>query len=238
MSWSVVGIGEPAAAAAAALGLPHDAAGSTVEDRVVFVGTDGDLAQFALRVGPDVAILHAPPGRSDLGRMFGFTDQTVPERMEIGSRYRADLLVVRSGARAVPCVAHAVAARRGRIPSWMARRRAVSITLRGRTSEHRAAAVVVANAQHIGRRTVAPRAALMDGRAEVQVLGGSLRARMEAWRAMERGLHLATAGVHRRTFDRLELLLPPAWKLGVDGRPVEGTRWTVDVVPGAYTLWV
>jgi hypothetical protein len=234
----VAGEGAVAGLLAAELGLA--AAPPTPEPGtgIVFSGDDAALAAFALGAGPEVAILYAPTGPSDLARMFAFGDRDIGSRLRSGERYPTDLILATADGITTPVIAHAIASRRGGLPRWFQRPGEISLLVGDRPKRLRASGLVIANAQHVGRRTVAPRAALMDGRAEVQVLGGTVRERLRADRAMSRGLHVRMPGVDRRPFSRLVVEVPSRWVFTLDGVPVAGGRWEFVVHPAAITLWV
>lgn len=248
MRWVVVGGSERhddrARSLAADLGLPfgHVESLGPGEEGAVFVGTDHDLARYALS-GPRRPIALVPASQSDLARMFGLassvpTTEEISQRLCRGGPYRCDLGVAGDGMMRHPFVAHVIASRRGSLPSWWSRRATVEMVRDGAPMDFDAAAIVVANAQHLNGRTVAPRAAVMDGRAEVQVIGGGARERAKALRAMERGLHLGASAIHRRPFRTLQLRTPARWVLATDGVVVGSGVWDLTIVPGAFSLWV
>jgi hypothetical protein len=211
---------------------------SSVEeaDHLVHVGSDASLAHLALDAGPERPILHVPTDGSDLLRMFG--PATPQDRLAHGSPYPIELLNATSEVGSHPIVGHAVASGTGRLPGFLAGRRDVTIRRPGRDDRLVAAGIIVANAQHIDRLTVAPRAALMDGRFDVQVVTGGAVERLRIRRAMARGLHLVRASVHRRSVEAVSFDLPAGWSLTCDGVPAAGRSWTVAVAPAAAMLWV
>lgn len=238
MRWSVsAGRGHEAEGAELAerLGLEVDATG---DDGIVLVGSDAELAALARRVGTSVPILHAPPEPTDFARMFASSFDGIGTRLATGQRYPADLGIARSGDVEIPFVAHGVASRTGRVPRAVARRSRIELTARGEQTVHRASGVLIANAQHLGGWTVAPRAAVMDGRAEYQVLDGALLHRIRVQRAMVRGLHLGAGGIRRRPFTEVRLGMPASWTLALDGVPAGPGDWTVSILPGAWIAWV
>lgn len=204
--------------------------------RLIHTGSDHSLALLADRVGPDVAILHAPSAPTDLTRMFGPTD--VADRLAHGSAYPIELVEARSEHGRHIAAAHATASASGNLPGPWAGRRSLTIRRDGREDVLRAAGIVVANAQHVEGRTLAPKAALMDGRVDLQVFGGGRLERLRLGRAMRRGLHLASRSVHRRSVRTIGFELPEPWQMACDGSVVPGSVWEVQVIPGAATLWV
>lgn len=239
MRWSVLDNGVDAGRIAAAHEIPLvPTSGADVGDGVILVGDDRALSDLAAAVPPDLPILFVPKPGSDLARMFRFDQTGVRARMAHGASYRADLGIAGGAKREVPFVAHAVLSRTGRLRPWWARRRPVEIERKGRADLRAVTTVVLANAQHLDGSTVAPRAALMDGRGEMQCLEGSPLGRAAALRRMDRGLHLGLESVHRRSFEVVGLGAPPSWHLVADGQDAGPGPWYVRIEAGAYTLWV
>lgn len=163
---TVVGPG-PWSAPAAALAAEHDLSVDRSDaDTVVFVGDDAALALW-LDSAPDVPTLYVPGTASDLARMFGFTQRSLRDRLENGAPYPVDLIRARSEHGVVPVISHLVGSRTGKLPTPWRRRRAIHIARGGRESAIETTGLVVANTQHCWGHTLAPRAALMDGVADV-----------------------------------------------------------------------
>lgn len=239
MRWAVFDSGAAATSIAQRLSLPlitiESASGA---DGLVIVGGDALLADVARASGPDLPLLYHPDARSDLARMFRFDQVAIESRMDSGVPYRCDLGLVASPDRVVPFVAHAVVSRSGRLAPWWARRRRLRIDRDGRMEERSVSTAVMANAQHLDANVIAPRAALMDGRGEVQFFEGSPFGRAAAQRLMERGLHLRHPAIHRRPFTELALGAPASWRLAADGRGTGPGPWRVRIEADAYSLWV
>jgi hypothetical protein len=205
-------------------------------DGVVLVGTDHDLAHLAARTSLPICLV--PGGRSDVLRMFGLDGTDLGHRISHGNPYPADLGYASNGTRTIPFVAHLVASKTGRLPGITHRLRRVTIDREGRISHHQATGVAVINTQHVGGEAIAPRSALMDGAADLQVFGGSLRQRVTQRRRRRHGLHLSRSGVERRRITEMSLEPPRSWSVAVDGVAITGRRWEVRIEPGCWSLWV
>lgn len=236
MNVTVVGPGRwaaPAAALAAEHGLSLDRADADV---VVLVGDDATLAVW-LESAPDVPTLYVPRAASDLARMFGFTQLSLRDRLANGGPYQVDVIRAVGEHGVVPVIGHLIASGNGKLPHPWGRRRPIEFTRDGRETAVDATGLVVANAQHCWGHTLAPRAALMDGVADLQAFVGPVAARFGARRALGPGLHLRHAGMWRRTFSELVLDLPKGWTTRADRRVVPGGRWELTVMPGYAHIW-
>jgi len=207
---------------------------------LVVVGTDADLAAvvgFMLSAGGDLPVALVSGGDSDLLAMFGLKRADVVSRLQTGARYRADLGHVTIDGTKRPFVTHVTAAARTILGS-LGRSGDVAIsTTRG---FHRGDAwwVVACNTQHVAGRTIAPKAALTDGRIDIQVFGGSVLERARIQRLSKRGLHLNHPGVWRRSVASCAVVAPRHWKIEVDGIPAGSGAWEVAVVADAFDLWI
>jgi hypothetical protein len=213
----------------------------TVDDprtasQVVHTGGDASLAELVGLLGPSVPILHHPLVASDLARMFGSGD--LAERLSHGAPYPIEVIELRSEVARYVAVGHVIASRTGRLPNPLVKTRRLAITRDGRDDSAEGAAVVVANCQHVGDVTIAPRAALMDGRVDLQVLGGNRVDRLRLRRSIRRGLHLRNPAVLRRAVSTMAFDLPYGWRMRSDGTAVTGSHWDLAVLPNAATLWV
>lgn len=198
---------------------------------IALVGSDHDLARLAVAASSPIALV---PGRtSDMARMFALRGV---DHLITGAPYPADLGVVELAGAEHPFVAHAVLSTRGRLPGLLARRRNVTIVDdRDRLSSVDGSAVVVANAQHVRGNTIAPRSALMDGVADLQVLGH--RGRVSR-RLLKRGLHLQGGATWRRRIAAARIDVPPSWKVTTDGVVVGRGPCTIRIEPARFTLWI
>jgi len=219
-------------------GLPFTAQPTeVVPEGWVFVGTDHSLAAFAVTT-PGVPVLFAPVGGSDLMRMFSLGGEDIAERTSSGVEYPCDLGIVEHSGGSTPFIGHLVASGTGGLPRWTARRRHLSVTRAGRTTTYRSHGLVIANAQHIGDRTVAPRAALMDGRLDLQILGGHAGQRAQIARSIRRGHHAASRQVVRRSVAEVAFVLPDQWRVTTDGTRLMDRPNRVRIAPAAFGLWV
>lgn len=236
MSWLVVAAHPRARAVrriASRLGLdpPRDlaaAAGSDVAAAgIAVIGGDADLAAVALArldAGRRVPLALLPAAGSDLLRMFAKPQSDLAD----GAPYPSDLGMCSHGDSITPFVSHLT----GR--SRIGRTAAFTITAH-RTWEVRGWRCVVANAQHLRGRAVAPRAALMDGELDIQIHGGARR----RIRGLTRhGLHLAEPGVWRRSLGSAEIALPSPWRLAADGRDIGAGSCSVRTEVAAFDLWI
>lgn len=104
----------------------------------------------------------------------------------------------------------------------------------GRSYQGPAINVVAANGQFFGGgMNIAPRAAVMDGKLDIQVFRGPRRHAFSVMPRVVRGTHLHHRGVRRFEAESFTLSCPEAWPVEADGEilgkgPVHGR-----VVPGA-----
>jgi diacylglycerol kinase (ATP) len=132
-----------------------------------------------------------------------------------------------------------------RFPDWMGSRRYiagfwsalartnpsdVSVDCDGRTINALAWNVVIANGQFFGGgMNVAPRAAAMDGRFDVQVFSGSRRSAPAVLRRVVRGTHLTHRAVRRTTGAVVVVDVPEAWLVEADGEIVGAGPFTAEI---------
>ncbi len=209
-------------------------------ERIAVVGADCDLATAAGSVhetGARPALALLPAGPSALHRMFGLDSTTAVARLRDGTRYPADLGQVTTNAGHRFFVAAASASRWPGRWTWR-RPETVTITTDRRKHEMRGSLVVAANAQHLGDRNIAPRAALMDGMLDIHAFGGSLLQRRRAWAAARRGLHAGRPGVWRRRATASQVVVPEAWSVRADGVSAGLGPFTVALIPLAFDLWI
>lgn len=254
MRWSLIVAGQPpsdleAIAAAAdsdrtTAPRTHQAVDVLVSEAategLVVVGTDADLAAvvgFMLSAGGDLPIALVSRGDSDLLTMFGLKRADVVSRLQTGGRYRSDLGRVTIDGTERPFVTHVTAASRRVLGSLGSSADVTVVTNRG-SHHHDAWRVVACNAQHVAGRTIAPKAALTDGRIDLQVFGGSFLARTRIQRLSKRGLHLNHPAVWRRSTPLCSVVTPPQWKIRVDGIAAGSGAWEVAVQADAFDLWI
>jgi len=254
MKWSLIVAGEPPNdldTIAAEAGSDRPAAPRTAEavaglvseagtEGLVVVGTDADLAtvvEFMLSAGGDLPVALVSRGDSDLLPMFGLERSKVVARLQTGGRYRCDLGWVTIDGTRRPFVTHVTAASQ-RGPGALGPSADV-VLVTNRSSHHGHAWWIVAcNAQHVGGRTVAPKAALTDGKIDIQMFGGSALARARLRRLSRRGLHLTHPAVWRRSVTSCAVVAPAHWGIKVDGIAAGSGAWEVAVEAGAFDLWI
>lgn len=201
---------------------------------------------------PTLAILPAGSG-SDFIRTFALPKSMdeMAARLVTDDRYRCDIGVIEGsfGTRyflnaANVGVAAAAVSVADRLPRrlggaryaagfWLklARFGSVDIDLRAgaRTFAGKAISVVIANGQFFGGgMNVAPRAALMDGKLDIQVFVGPRRRAFSVMPRIVRGTHLGMRGVRRFEAANFEIEVPPDWPVEADGEvlgsgPVRGS---------------
>ena len=126
----------------------------------------------------------------------------------------------------------AFAARLPRFP-----RARVKVTTERRTHEADALAVIMANAQYFaGGWNVAPRATLMDGVIDIQVISASKSQAPALVPKVIRGTHLADPTVRRFTAAEFLIETEPMWPLEADGDLVGNTPVAGRVIPAAIRL--
>lgn len=113
----------------------------------------------------------------------------------------------------------------------------VKVVTERRTYESDALAVIMANAQFFaGGWNVAPRATLVDGVLDIQIINASkLRAPAIVPKVIK-GTHLADPSVRRFSAAEFTIETEPAWPLEADGDLIGNTTVTGRVVPAAIRL--
>ncbi|HAX82888.1 MAG TPA: hypothetical protein DCY40_10025 [Actinobacteria bacterium] len=215
------------------------AAPGTVQ-RVLVVGSTADVAAVAA-AAPGVPIAFA--GARELSRLFALDPSlgTALRRLERGTAYPVDLGVLEiAGGR--HCFLGTVTAGAGASGGlgfpWAGRSGPVAIAGDRRTIAASGRALVVANAQHWGRWTVAPQAAMNDSRLEIQSFGGPRVGLWSLRRALALGLHTRHPGVTRMATTVADVSLPASWKVRRDGIPVGRGGFRVHLDPGGATLLI
>jgi diacylglycerol kinase family enzyme len=239
---------------------------SAVDHDLVIVGGDGsvslvvDALMHAAPVRmPVIGILPAGTG-CDLLKTFG-----IPATMEGAARhllgentYRIDVgrldggsgrrhfvnvAQTGAGAAAAETAVHisrrlgpvryplAFAARLPRFPT-------AHVTLGGsRDYQSPALAVIFANAQFFaGGWNVAPKAMLVDGELDVQVINARKRQAVGIVPKIIKGTHLRLPQVHRMSLTSLTVATSVPWPVEVDGDYLGTTPFDVRVIPGAIEL--
>jgi YegS/Rv2252/BmrU family lipid kinase len=209
---------------------------------------------------PVVALLPAGTG-CDLLRTFGIpsnlagaaahltTDAVYPIDVGVlegswGTRYFVNVAQIGVGAAAVETAARltrrlgpsrypmAFAARLPRFPSAQ-----VTITTERRTYRSRALAVIMANAQYFaGGWNVAPKATLVDGVLDVQIIDTPKRRAPALVPKVVKGTHLTDRSVRRFSSGSFTVETDVPWPVEADGDPVGNTPLSSRVVPAALRL--
>jgi len=212
--------------------------GGTLPEAIAVCGSDHDLAVAALTLGPDgPPLAYIPTGESDLLRMFALDRSAMLHRLHTGEPYEVDLGVIELRGVTHPFVGSVKAQ-----PNAFRRRFGASATVRivtdRRTHTVEAWSLFVANAQHAGGETIAPRAALMDQAMDVIAIGGPPRARSMLRRQLRRGLHLRSQHVFRRSAARFTVDVPAGWTVAVDGIRVGYGGFETHLIGAAFHLWI
>jgi YegS/Rv2252/BmrU family lipid kinase len=123
----------------------------------------------------------------------------------------------------------------GRLPAFPRAR--VTVTTERRTIEADALAVILANAQFFaGGWNVAPRATLMDGILDVQIIDIAKTSAPALVPKVIKGTHLSDRSVRRLTAAEFSVTCDPVWPLECDGDLVGNTPVTGRVIPAAVSL--
>jgi hypothetical protein len=213
---------------------------SVASEGVVVAGSDADLAAaafLAIEAGRDTPLALAPNGKSDLLRMFAVDPADAIDRLDTGERYRCDLGLCTVGGVLTPFLAHVVAGP-GRLGRTVGPSAPISVSTPDRVHDTTGWAVIVANAQHLGADVVAPRAALMDGVLDLQVVGGSPMRRHRIRRLRTRGFHIRQREVWRRSASAADIAIPSRWRVKIDGVIGGAGPFSVRVAPSAFDLWL
>ena len=113
----------------------------------------------------------------------------------------------------------------------------VTITTERRTYESEALAVIMANAQYFaGGWNVAPRATLMDGVLDIQIINARKTQAAALVPKVIKGTHLSDPAVRRFTAAEFKIETNPIWPLEADGDLVGNTTVKGRVVPAAIRL--
>ena len=122
----------------------------------------------------------------------------------------------------------------GRLPRFPR----TQVTLGGsREYQSLALAVILANAQFFaGGWNVAPKAMLMDGEMDVQVINARKRQALGLVPRIIKGTHLGLPQVHRMSLASLSLATSVPWPVEVDGDYIGTTPFDMRVIPGAVEL--
>lgn len=211
-------------------------------DRLAILGSDADAAAVAaearLRRTPIGLALGMPA--SELARTFALSAEDILDRVTNGTRYTIDLGWVEGSWGVVPflnSVAIGMAPARWPSPVAWARPRA-SVQMTGDREVDGARGVLVMNGQYWAGLPVAPKATLVDGVLDVQVMAPVRMGGIGLAVAMGHGLHLSRREVTRRSMAKAVIEVPERWAVAVDGvrrgeGPVEAS-----VSPGALDLLI
>ena len=209
---------------------------------------------------PTIGILPAGTG-CDLLRTFGISQDLGEAAKHLGtdSRYRIDVAYVDGSwgrrffvnvAQAGVGAAAAASARRlgrslgpTRYPlAFLARlprfpRAAITLTTEKRSIETEALAVIFANGQFFaGGWNVAPRATLIDGLLDVQIIDTAKRRAPALVPKVVKGTHLGDPAVRRVSVAEFDLKSEPVWPVEADGDHLGNTDISGRVIPAAINL--
>lgn len=232
---------------------------------IAVVGGDGSLSMAVdeiVSLGQDVTVAVLPAGTGcDLIRTFGIPQKlgaaakhlTTDDSYLIdvvalegawGSRYFVNVAQAGVGAAAVQSASRlsrrfgsarypmAFAARLPRFP-----RAQVTVTTERRTYESEALAVIAANGQFFaGGWNVAPRATLMDGVVDIQVINARKTQAPALVPKVIKGTHLPDPAVRRFTAAEFTIESDVIWPVEADGDLVGNTPVKGRVVPAAIRL--
>lgn len=190
-------------------------------------GISGVMEEAAQRLAGDSTY------RIDVGRLDGAW----------GRRHFVNVAQTGAGAAAAQTAVHiprrlgpvrypvAFAARLGRFP-------VADVDLEGGRGYHgRALAVILANAQFFaGGWNVAPKAMLVDGELDVQVINARKRQAAVIVPRIIKGTHLSMSEVHRMSLPSLSIRTSVPWPIEVDGDFLGSTPFDARVIPGAVEL--
>lgn len=113
----------------------------------------------------------------------------------------------------------------------------VTVTTDRRTYESEALAVIMANAQFFaGGWNVAPKATLVDGVLDMQIINATKAQAPSLVPKVIRGTHLRDPAVRRFSAAEFEIVTDPVWPLEADGDLIGNTTVTGRVVPAAVRL--
>jgi diacylglycerol kinase (ATP) len=113
----------------------------------------------------------------------------------------------------------------------------IKVTTDRRIYESEALAVIMANAQFFaGGWNVAPRATLVDGVLDIQIINARKSQAPALVPKVVKGTHLRDAAVRRLVASEFKIEADPVWPLEADGDPVGRTTVAGRVVPAAIRL--
>lgn len=212
-------------------------------DRIGIAGSDADVATVAgvtARSSDPVPIAILADG--DLSRMFAFAASDGHRRLVEGDPYAIDLGVAVGtwGERVfVSSVVCGLPAASPRLFAATPVRRGTVTVLRERPRRiERALGLLVMNSQVWNRMPVAPRATLMDGRLDVQVLTPRRSRLSSLGAAMATGSHLRRRDVTRLATPRAAVEVPARWKVRVDGVTLGRGGFTFETLPSSARLLI
>lgn len=229
--------------------VPLSAVGDVLEagvNRLIFVGRDAELAllsglleSFTME-STAVAYLG---GDSSVARLFAHGEAIagVIERWQGGTEYPMDVgevTIAGETHRFVGWIAAGGAVRRGALFPWAASAASITVESERSWTIETARAVVAANTQEVGGWRLAPRAAVMDGRLDIQALSGSVATVARLRPTLRRGLHASTEAVWRRSLARAAIQVPSRWTVLADGVRVGRGSFTVSIAGKPLVLLV
>lgn len=122
-----------------------------------------------------------------------------------------------------------------RLPAFP--RAQITLTTERRTIESDALAVIFANGQYFaGGWNVAPRATLIDGVLDVQIIDAAKTRAPALVPKVVKGTHLRDAAVRRLSAAEFDLKTEPRWPVEVDGDHLGNTDIAGRVIPAAINL--
>jgi hypothetical protein len=212
-------------------------------DRVGIAGTDADaavVAEVAAASGRRIGL--ALLGHSDLLRTFALRDRDGVARLVGGRPYPTDLGLVEGGWGRSPFINSVVAGMPaspwGVTPWTPGRPGSVGVDAGRSLLREDVVGVLAMNGQIWSGMTVAPRATLVDGALEVQLLAAR-RWRLLALRsAMRHGLHVARSDVTRRSLTAGRVSIPERWWVAADGRRLGRGSFGLSVHASAFDLLI
>lgn len=123
----------------------------------------------------------------------------------------------------------------GRLPRFP--RAQITLTTEKRTIETEALAVIFANAQFFaGGWNVAPRATLIDGVLDLQIIDTAKRRAPALVPKVVKGTHLGDPAVRRMSVSEFDLKTEPVWPVEADGDHLGNTDISGRVIPAAINL--
>ncbi|HXY91760.1 MAG TPA: hypothetical protein VEP49_04740 [Acidimicrobiia bacterium] len=211
---------------------------TTVRADVTAAGDDADLAA-AVAANPGTRIAFLPSPASDFARAVGVP--AMGERPAPSVDLPCDALEVECDGVAHPAVNMVVLGTAPDRQRWWSRSARVLVRVDGRVvHDGTAAAVVIANGQHLRGNDVVPRGHPGDGRIEVQVYDVPRGERAAMRARLASGQHVPHPGIRSGTGRRVEVWAAEGIRpLEVDGRALSPvTEVRVAVVPEMFTLVV